>query len=162
MAETLQSPPAHSATHSGPRPRRPIWVAGGTAAAVVLAVVAGMALTGGDEGSTHPVVSLTPVEHEIVYEVVGSGTAPVITWVVGERNKTETALNAPLPWKTTLALPVGPGGGYASVEVRSAQTGAGSLACRVFVDGVMVQQQTSTDGFAGVACSARIAPTYLD
>lgn len=141
-------------------PRRRLWVAGVALLAVGLAGATSMALSGGDE-SEHPVVSLDPVAHEVIYEVSGTGAAPVITWITGERNAGEQALSVPLPWRTTVSLPVGPSGGFANVEVRNAETGAGSLGCRVFVDGVQVAQQTSTDGFAGVACAHRIPPQYV-
>ena len=147
MTLSLQSPP-----------RRRLWVAGAAVLAIGLAGATAMALTGGGEKSEHPVVSLDPVAHEVIYEVSGTGAAPVITWITGEGNASEQAVNVPLPWKTTVSLPVGPAGGFANVEVRNAGTGAGSLGCRVFVDGVQVAQQTSTDGFAGVACAHRIPP----
>lgn len=133
--------------------------------AVVLALglggVAATALAGDGDEAAPPVVRLDPVNHEVIYEVSGTGAAPVITWITGAGNASEQALEVPLPWKTTVSLPVGPAGGYANVEVRSPQSGVGSLGCRVFVDGVQVAQQTSTDGFAGVACAHRIPPEYV-
>lgn len=137
-------------------------MAGGGTLAVGLVAVAAIGWSGGSRGPEHPVVRLDPVAHEVIYEVSGAGAAPVITWITGHGNASEHALDAPLPWRATVSLPVGPSGGFANVEVRSPQTGAGSLGCRVFVDGVQVAQQTSTDGFAGVACSHRIPPTYVE
>lgn len=150
MTVSLQSPP-----------RRRWWIAGGAVLTLGLAGFAATALTGDGGGPEHPIVRLDPVTHEVIYEVSGTGPAPVITWITGERNASENALSVPLPWRRTVSLPVGPSGGFANVEVRSAESGAGTLGCRVFVDGVQVAQQTSTDGFAGVACSHRIAPEYV-
>lgn len=144
-----------------PALRRSRIAIGAAAVALVVAGVGAWALVGGDDDSEHPVVSLDPVAHEVIYEVSGTGSAPVVTWVVGERNASEHALEVPLPWSRTVSLPVGPSGGFANVEVRSPGAGAGSLACRVFVDGVQVAQQVATDGFAGVACSHRIPPEYV-
>ena len=158
MTDTLQSPTSRRVRP--PRGRR-AWIAAAAAAAVALGVTAAVVLRT-DAGQKFPVVQLTPVNHEVIYEVVGTGAAPVVTWVVGERNRTEQALNVPLPWRTSLTFPVGPAGGYANVEAKSPESGAGSLGCRVFVDGVLVQQQTSTDGFASVSCAAQIAPKYVD
>ena len=146
--------------HQIPTRRRGRIAAGAAAALLAVGAVAWFTV-GGDDGPAHPVVSLDPVSHEVIYEVAGTGSAPVITWVVGERNASEHALSVPLPWKHTVNLPVGPSGGFANVEVRGSDTGAGSLACRVFVDGVQVAQQVSTDGFAGVSCSHRIQPQYV-
>ncbi len=155
MTETLEQTPTR-------RPvRRRTWIAG--AAAVVLAGGGtGIALSGGDEEKAQfPVVRLTPTNHEVRYEVNGTGTAPVIAFIVGENNAEQTALSQPMPWRTTVQLPVGPAGGFANVEVRSPGTGAGSLACRIFVDGVLVAEKASTDGLTSVSCSARIAPEYV-
>ncbi len=144
-------------------PRRRLVLVGGVVAALLVVLGAGLAYFSGDDGPQHPVVRTDPVNHEVLYEVTGTAaaTAPVITWVTGERNATEQAVNVPLPWKSSITLPVGPSGGYAAVEVRSAATGAGSLSCRMFADGVQVAQQVATDGFAGVACSHRIPPEYV-
>jgi hypothetical protein len=140
--------------------RRRTWIAG--AAAVVLAVgVAVVTLSGGDDKPKFPVVKMTPTTHEVVYEVNGTGTAPVIAWIVGQNNAEQTALNQPMPWRTTVELPVGPAGGFANVEVRSPGTGAGSLGCRIFVDGVLANEKVATDGLTSVSCSARIAPEYV-
>lgn len=159
MQGTPSEGPALSLSLQSP-PRRRLWVAGAAVLAIGLGGATAMALTGGDDPE-HPVVGLDPVVHEVIYEVSGTGAAPVITWITGERNTSEHALSVPLPWRSTVSLPVGPAGGFANVEVRNAETGAGSLGCRVFVDGVQVAQQTSTDGFAGVACAHRIPPQYV-
>ncbi|HUR72656.1 MAG TPA: MmpS family transport accessory protein [Sporichthya sp.] len=157
MTDTLERPASRRARKPV---RRRTWIAG---AAALLLVIGGsvLLLSRGDDGERFPVVELTPVNHEIRYEVSGTGAAPAITWIVGDRNAEQTALNVPLPWRTTVQLPVGPAGGQANVEVRSPGTGAGSLGCRMFVDGVLVQQQTSTDGFTGVACAAQIPAAYV-
>ena len=140
--------------------RRRTWIAG--AAAVILAVgIAGVTLSRGDDEPKFPIVKMTPTNHEVVYEVMGTGTAPVIAWIVGENNAEQTALSQPMPWRTIVQLPVGPAGGFANLEVRSPGTGAGSLGCRIFVDGVLVNEKVATDGLTSVSCSARIAPEYV-
>jgi hypothetical protein len=145
VVETLQS--------------RRTWSAAGVA--VVALAATAFVLSRGDDDPRYPVVELTPTDHEVIYEVSGAGFSPALTWIVGADNAEQTALNVPLPWKQTVSIPVGPAGGHANIEVRSPETGAGSLACTMFVDGVQVAQQVSTDGFAGVACSALIPPTYV-
>ncbi len=142
------------------RPRRQLRL-GGIVVALGLAAAVATAMAGGGDAPRHPVVRLDPVSHEVIYEVFGTGVAPVITWITGERNASEQVLAAPLPWRTAVSLPVGPAGGFANVEVRSPETGVGSLGCRLFVDGVQVAQQTTTDGFAGVACAYRIPAEYV-
>lgn len=158
QSASSEGPPLTLSLQSPPRRLR---IAGAAVLAVGLGGAATMTLTGGGDDREHPVVRLDPVAHEVIYEVSGTGAAPVITWITGERNAAEHALSVPLPWRRTVSLPVGPSGGFANVEVRNAETGAGSLGCRVFVDGVQVAQQTSTDGFAGVACAHRIPPEYV-
>jgi hypothetical protein len=140
------------------RPRT--WFAGALALAV-LAAVAAVVLTRGGGGPRYPVVDLAPTDHEVLYEINGTGVLPALTWIVGDDNQEQTALNVPLPFRQTVTIPVGPAGGHANIEARSPGTGAGSLSCTMFVDGVQVAQQVSTDGFAGVACSALIPPTYV-
>ena len=157
MVDTSTAPPAERT--SSPR-RRTAWVAG-IVAVVLLGATAFALSTRGDDGPKYPVVELAPTNHEVIYEVNGAGIAPVVAWTSGPDNKEQTALDVPLPFKKTLTIPVGPAGGHAGIEARSAQTGAGSLACTMFVDGVQVAQQVSTDGFTGVACSAVIPPTYV-
>lgn len=159
MTETLQPPTP--AKKSRQLLRQPRSLAG--LAVMVLAVVGVVAFfsRGGDDGPRYPVVKMTPVDHEVIYEVNGTGSIPVLSWIVGADNKEVTAQNVPLPWKQTVTIPVGPAGGHANVEVIPAQTGTGSTSCTMFVDGVQVDQKTSSDGFAGVACSAVIPPTYV-
>ena len=156
MLNTLT--PLAEKVRSAPR-RRTAWIAGGTVAA--LAVGLTFALSRGDDGPKYPVVELAPTNHEVIYEVNGAGIAPALSWIVGMDNKEQTALDVPLPFKQTVTIPVGPAGGHAGIEARSSQSGAGSLACTMFVDGVQVSQQVSTDGFTSVACSAVIPPTYV-
>lgn len=158
MADTLASPPVPRAP--GPS-RRKALLSGGIAAALVVAAVTAFAVSRGNDGSKYPVVKMTPTDHEVIYEINGTGSSPAVTWIVGADNKETTAVNVPLPWKQTVTIPVGPAGGHANIEARSPETGAGSLGCTMFVDGVQVAQQVSTDGFAGVACSALIPPTYV-
>lgn len=140
--------------------RRPVWIA-----AVVTVLVLGGAgvasLLGGDDDSGETVVRMGTVEHTVVYEIAGTGPAPLITYLVGENNKTAEVRNVPLPWRQEISLPVGPAGNFAQVEVKSAQSGVGSLACRIYVDGKLEQQQSASDGYAGVACASRIAPEYV-
>ncbi|MBA3742641.1 MmpS family transport accessory protein [Sporichthya sp.] len=140
--------------------RRRTWIAGAVVAALAVGVTA-VLFSGGDYKPEFPVVKMTPTNHEVIYEVNGTGIAPVISFIVGENNLEQTALRQPMPWRTTIQLPVGPAGGFANVEVRSPGTGAGSLACRVFVDGVLVAEKASTDGLTSVSCAARIAPEYV-
>jgi len=140
--------------------RRTAWLVGAVAAVVAVAVTA-VVLSRGDDGPAYPVVQLAPTDHEVIYEVTGAGTAPVVTYIVGEDNKEKSVLNVQLPFRQTVTIPVGPAGGHANIEVRNPGTGAGSLACTMFLDGVQVAQQVSTDGFAGVACSVLIPPTYV-
>ncbi len=120
-----------------------------------------MALSGGDDEARVPCREDDPDQPQVIYEVMGTGTAPVIAWIVGENNAEQTALSQPMPWRTEVALPVGPAGGFANVEVRSPGTGAGSLGCRIFVDGVLANEKVATDGLTSVSCSARIAPEYV-
>jgi hypothetical protein len=140
--------------------RRPWIVGGALALAVALAISVGV-MRSGDDSPKYPVVKLTPVNHEVIYKVSGAGEAPVISWTSGADNKEQTSTRVPLPWTMTVQIPVGPAGGQAALEVASAQTGAGSIACQIFVDGVEVSQKASTDGFASAACSAPIPPTYV-
>lgn len=155
MTETLEHTTARRSV------RRRTWIAGAAAVALAVGVVSVALSRGGDDAPKFPVVKMTPTNHEVIYEVNGTGSAPVIAFIVGQNNAEETALNQPMPWRTTVQLPVGPAGGFANVEVRSPGTGAGSLACRIFIDGVLVAEKTSTDGFTSLSCSKQIAPEYV-
>ena len=143
-------------------PRRRSVLVGGAATLLLGAVLAVTLWPGGDDKPKYPVVNLTPVNHEVRYEVDGAfATAPVLSWIIGDDNKEKSELDVPLPWSQTVEIPVGPAGSHANIEVASPQNGVGSISCRMFVDGVQVAQQTASDGFTGVACSALIPPTYV-
>lgn len=152
MADTLHTPPAT---------RRRVGALAALAVVAAVVATAGFALSRGDDKPAYPVVRMTPTDHEVLYEVSGSGASPAVTFITGADNREQTLLDVPLPWRQTVTIPVGPAGGHANVEVRSPGTGAGSVACTMFLDGVQVAQNVSTDGFAGVACSALIPPTYV-
>lgn len=158
MSDTLETAPRRR-THT-PHGRTP-WIIGAVVVVVALAAWAGSAILGGDDKGGQPVVRMGTVEHEVTYEVSGTGRVPLITYAVGELNSTTDLKDVALPWKQTISLPVGPAGNFAQVEVKSPQQGTGSIACRVFVDGKLAEQQNTTDGFAGVACASRISPEYV-
>lgn len=158
MSDTLSTTPRRRIPT--PRARAP-WIVGAVLVVLGVAAWTGSALFGDDDPSGQAIVRLGTVQHEVTYEVSGTGRAPLITYAVGELNKTETLADVPLPWKLTISLPVGPAGNFAQVEVKSRQEGTDSIACRVFVDGELVEQQAASDGFAGVACASRISPEFV-
>ena len=75
-------------TRTQPAPRR--LAAGLALAAVVVAVVtgAGFAWSRGGDTPAYPVVSLTPVDHEVIYEVRGAGSSPAVTFSVPPLSRT--------------------------------------------------------------------------
>lgn len=160
----MNHPLLHTARTSAGRRcrRRTLWLgiaALGLVASIGIGVPVALHDRGADDAPS--VVSLVPTEHQVRYEVEGSGLVPSITYAVGERNRSERMTDVPLPWSRSVPLPIGPGGGFAQIEVKSPQNGGGPITCRVHVDGELKQEQTSADGYSGSACSALIAPQYV-
>lgn len=161
MSDTLETEKRH---RGGSAPRsRVTWIA---TAGVLVVAVAGLALAkavfADDAGSGEQRVLLSATEHTVTYEMSGIGIVPDLSYVVGEQNKTVDLAKVTVPWKETIMLPVGPAGGFAQISVTSPETGEGSLGCRIFLDGVLANQQTSTDGYAGVVCSVPIRAQFVN
>lgn len=129
-------------------------------AAVVVLAVGGTAYavmaSGDDEPARVPLfVSST---HQISYEVSADSpgaTAESIQYVVAGGNKVEEVEAPRLPWKISIPLEVGPGGGIA--QVVGGNGGAGALSCVLKVDGKVVFAVTAPKE-TDVGCSSAIAP----
>lgn len=109
------------------------------AAAITLsALVAGPALA--DTGS-----------HEVVYEIWAESAAQATTINYYEDgNKPESPANVPLPWKVTVhnsaSDPI-----YA---LSAENSDLGALSCRITIDGVVRDEQTTRGMHSSVGCTA--------
>jgi hypothetical protein len=159
-----KSPPAEAGTKSrspgqapaeAKHPRRTLVVG-----AVVLVLATGataFVLTSGDDKPAKAPI-FVPSTHQVEYEVsAGSpdATAESVQYIIGANNKTKEVLAPKLPFKISLPLEVGPGGGVA--EVTGGNGGAGSLSCVLKVDGKVVFAVTAPKE-TDVGCSSAIAP----
>jgi hypothetical protein len=103
-----------------------------------------------------------PTTHRVSYEVTGQGMVPDISYSADASGNLVTVPHPMLPWRTTVTIPVGLTAGNANVESGNALTGrpegAPPLVCRIWVDGKLVAQRTTDDGFSDAACSATLRP----
>jgi hypothetical protein len=84
----------------------------------------------------------------VTYEVTGDG--PVQIGYVDKSGEPKHVADVKLPWKatTTMDSPT-----FLLVTAIREDTGAGSVRCRISVDGEEVAQSSRDGGFATVACS---------
>ncbi|HEX3612521.1 MAG TPA: MmpS family transport accessory protein [Sporichthyaceae bacterium] len=131
------------------RPRRLRYAAGLT----VAVVVAGTALAWHpwSSGSAADTVYTTSTA-KVTYEVLGSGTSPRIEFVNGPDNATDMARHQKLPWQKTLSIPVGLAGAVADMTAAYPDSGQ-PVRCRILVNGKVVRETLSSDGYSDAACS---------
>jgi hypothetical protein len=103
-----------------------------------------------------------PTTHQVRYEVTGQGMVPDISYSADASGNLVMVPHPTLPWRKTVTIPVGLTAGDANVESGNALTGqpdgAPPLVCRIWVDGRLVAQRTSDDGFSDAACSTTLSP----
>ena len=158
MTTTLAPSPRHR-DRAPNRRRRPAIAAG---LALVVLGCAGLAVAlASDDETGNPLVRTGIVKHQVTYEVPGTGRVPVITYVVGPGNRSRTITDVKLPWSRSVSLPVGPGGGFAQLEVKSPATGLSAVQCRVLVDGELKRETVNDDGFTGASCTTPITANYV-
>jgi hypothetical protein len=165
MSRTALAPTEEASSTGGRR-----WLKAAVPVVVVAAGIGAWA-TLHDRGSA-PVL-FSPATHQVAYEMVGKGTVDSLSYAgdpKGPDNGNVTLRKVTLPWRMSVAIPVGLGGGVASLAsnnpANSESTGsvpktpgdAAPLVCRISVDGKLVAQRTSEDGFTDAACSAILAP----
>jgi hypothetical protein len=98
-----------------------------------------------------PALADTGSVHEVIYEVWADHSAQATTINYYEDNNSpQSPANVPLPWKavvhTTAVTPI-----YA-LSAENADLGA--LSCRITVDGVVRDEQTTSGMHASVGCTA--------
>jgi hypothetical protein len=147
-----------------------LWVVGLVGALVVFGVIA----TGGGADTTPaaapsvstpppkpglevppsaPAVPPTPV-HIVVFEVTGAGTGTATYSTDGAGGAT-AATEVPLPWSTTLELPVDPGRQAISL-VAEAGPGTPEVSAKITVDGLVVREGKSGGTFLSVSLNATV------
>ncbi|WNV84451.1 MmpS family transport accessory protein [Umezawaea sp. Da 62-37] len=162
--------PAGSVSASG---KKWLWIVG----LVVVLLVVGFVVSRGSGGSTAsapaPTTSVSteaarpgletapsapaarpPVVHIVVYEVTGSGSGTV-TYSTDGAGGTGVATDVPLPWSTTVELPVEAGTQSVSVV---ADGGASELGARITVDGEVVKEGGSSPAYNSVSLTANVGP----
>jgi len=149
--------PAPPGTVRAVRSRKPLWAA----AAVVTTAAGAVTLVGVvHRGGSSPVFA--PTTHQVSYEVSGQGMVPDISYTADASGNLVMVPHPTLPWRKSVTIPVGLTAGNANVESGSAVTGqpegAPPLVCRIWVDGKLVAQRTSDDGFSDAACSTTLRP----
>jgi hypothetical protein len=111
-------------------------------------------------GGTDSIFS--PTTHQVSYEVTGQGSVPNITYSADNSGNLKMVIHPMLPWRMSVTIPVGLTAGNANVESGNAFTGqpdgAPPIVCRIWVDGKLVAQRTSADGFSDAACSTTLMP----
>jgi hypothetical protein len=134
------------------------------AVALVAAAATAVVLMGGENGEKEDgqKVDENPVfvarTHQIEYEVTAAtpgAAAETIDYIVGANNKIKTVEAPSLPFRISLPLEVGPGGGIA--QITAANGGAAALSCVVKVDGKVAYAVTAPNE-TDVGCSTEIAP----
>jgi hypothetical protein len=105
--------------------------------------------------------SFSPADHQVTYEIAGTGTAREITYWVGTTAPIVLQKVA-LPWRTTVKVTVSASGDVANLNStnpgvgRTSPSAAAPVVCRILVDGKMTAQRTSTDGSSDTSCSAAL------
>jgi hypothetical protein len=134
------------------------WVLAGTV--VLTGAAAGLAAVVVQHGGSPAVFQ--PTTHRVSYEVSGQGMVPDISYSADASGNLVLVRHPTLPWRTTVTIPVGLTAGNANVESGNAVIGgpaeAPPLTCRIWVDGKLVAQRTTTDGFSDAACSTTLRP----
>jgi hypothetical protein len=112
------------------------------------------------QGGTDSIFS--PTTHQVSYEVTGQGSVPDITYSADNSGNLQMVMHPALPWRKSVTIPVGLTAGNANVESGNAYTGqpegAPPIVCRIWVDGKLVAQRSSADGFSDAACSTTLMP----
>jgi len=147
-----------------------LWVVGLVGALVVFGVIA----TGGNAGTTPtaapttstpppkpglevppsaPAVPPTPA-HIVVFEVTGAGTGTA-TYSTDGAGGTTAATDVPLPWTTTVELPVDPGQQAISL-VAEAGPGTLEISAKITVDGQVVREGKSGGTYLSVSLNATV------
>ena len=105
--------------------------------------------------------TFSPADHQVTYEVAGTGTAREITYSVGTADPT-VLHGVRLPWQTTASVVAGVGGDVVNLNstnpglARTSPSEAAPVVCRILVDGKETAQRTSTDGFSDTSCAATL------
>ena len=122
------------------------WVAGGVAL-VTVACLGGCAVLLGRMAKRVDAAANRP--HEVVYEVIGEGTARSITYASTDGGGFEQVTQVTLPWKKE-TISRGP----ATHRLVARNDDDGSITCRITIDGTVVTEKTSSGPYAVVACRA--------
>lgn len=134
-----------------PRFSKPwLWAALGVVIALAIALLIGYWPT----GSTPPPIT----SHTVVYQADSSGTN-VGTFTLETPTGSQQG-EADLPLKsqagdTGLTFPGFSSGGFVYLSVQN-KNAAGSVTCRILVDGKVISENTSTGGYVIATCSSRV------
>lgn len=134
-------------------PKAPLWWMAGIAAVVVLIAV--IAVAKDDSGDVTPSADTAPVDvrSTVLYEVEGSTDYAAVTM---ETPTGSSQINPDVPMVRT-------GSGERGLEMEFAagsfvyisaqnQRAAGTVTCRITVDGTVVAENTATGGYAIATC----------
>lgn len=91
----------------------------------------------------------TPPE-SVVFEVVGNGTRAMITWAPPRSFSIAQEGNAPLPWRREF-VGIAPSA-YERGNFSAQMQNGNSITCNMYVNGVLVESQTSTGTYAIAMC----------
>lgn len=86
------------------------------------------------------------------------------TWIcmnMSAGNAEKAVRNAKLPWKQTVALDVGAGGGAANLIARNPGNDT-TVTCRITMAGKPLNEAAATDGYVDPSCSVLLAAQRLN
>ncbi|WP_318275270.1 hypothetical protein [Streptomyces pharetrae] len=149
--ETLASAAATGDGRGARRLGRPDR-AGLITAAVVLVACGGLVLygalsPGGEEKEKREVPTAS-----VTYEVTGTGTADITYQARSESGRATVVKAAPLPWRTTVPVPLGR---TPVVSIVLGEKG-GQARCAVAVRGRHLQSATASGGFGRATCTGSL------
>jgi hypothetical protein len=130
--------------HPNPPKRRRKWP--WIAAAALLAIIVIAAMSSGDSGSPGAGGDTA----QVVYEVDGADQAGNISYAADGTGSIAQDNNVPLPWRKEITVQRG----FAIVTLTAQNAGAGTITCRIIVDGQVVRELSSQGEYAVVSCTA--------
>ncbi|MCZ4606913.1 hypothetical protein O3S80_24770 [Streptomyces sp. Lzd4kr] len=126
------------------------------AAGAVLAVCAGLVVYGvADTGGSGSKPARSTPTASVTYEVSGQGTADITFQARSEAGKATVVKAAALPWRKTVAVPLGQD---PTVSITLGENG-GQARCTLAIRGRHVQSATASGTFGRATCTGALPTT---